>query len=197
MALLLLLLLLWGVVLVGAVPEVRVSWDRSADAISFTQGFDPPHDPSACIHPAPFGTQCTVHLKDALAACWSMPQCSALVCPTQRPYRDGVPKKHIHGAICQIRRHVDMDEHRHGMCMPDGCTRWTVERLAESADAEGVTRHTKLRVVLEKSLVAYECRGVPDSSVCAGSCIDMSQAGLRFAGAHRSAGSGDLVCVFE
>ena len=43
-----------------------------------------PHDPTLCIHPPPFGTQCTVHRHAAIAACLALPRCIALTCPDPR-----------------------------------------------------------------------------------------------------------------
>ena len=43
-----------------ALPAVRVEWSRSPDSVGYSRTRDPKHDKAAkCIHPAPFGVQCT------------------------------------------------------------------------------------------------------------------------------------------
>ena len=78
-----------------------------------------PHDPTLCIHPPPFGTQCTVHRHAALAACLALPRCIALTCPDPRESHVGT--RGITGPICQARSRAVAAERGHGMCKPGGC----------------------------------------------------------------------------
>jgi hypothetical protein len=80
------------------------------------------HDRAAgCIHPPPFGTQCTLLREDALAACLTrLPGCVAITCPDPRESHIG-RKPGITGPICQARRKQQADEVGHGMCRPGGC----------------------------------------------------------------------------
>jgi len=78
-----------------------------------------PHDPTLCIHPPPFGTQCTVHRHAAIAACLALPRCIALTCPDPRESHIGT--RGIAGPICQARSRAVAAERGHGMCKPGGC----------------------------------------------------------------------------
>jgi len=99
---------------------IQLKWTRSADSVGWSKGSDPMHDLRApCIHPPPFGQQCTVHRVDALTACLFL-GCHSVVCPDQTPYAKGKPAKHIEGPICQVRAHGDANEKNHGMCKPGG-----------------------------------------------------------------------------
>jgi hypothetical protein len=106
------------------VLDVRVT--LSPDAISSSNS--PRHDPRFCIHPPPFGDQCTMHANDALGACAVLDGCVGLVCPDPTPYRRGVPRKRIRGPICQARGHMVSDERNHSMCKPGGCAHVRVEK---------------------------------------------------------------------
>eukprot|EP00759_Apiculatamorpha_spiralis_P031536 PhF_6_TR3341/c0_g1_i1/m.4720 len=83
-------------------------------------------DPS-CLHPPPFGTQCTVPANESLRACDRVgPKCKAIICPDPSEY---VPKvtpelarKGIQGPICLLRETIKQNELRHRMCRPGGCT---------------------------------------------------------------------------
>lgn len=44
-----------------------------------------PHNSRLCIHPPPFGTQCTMHVQDAISACLGLEGCKGLVCPDPKP----------------------------------------------------------------------------------------------------------------
>ena len=179
------------------VPAVRVEWSRSFDSVGFYRNSDPKHEKDArCIHPAPFGAQCTTHRVDALVSCLAL-GCEALICPDQRPYTKGQPAKHIKGAICQVRNHADLNERRHGMCRPSGCTRWIVQRgtlgsfldtsalaMTLSASDPNLSAATPmLAVILPGRLLQYECRNQEpshgtteiDSSFCG--CIDLGALG--------------------
>ena len=121
------------------------------------------------------------------------------MCPDQRPYERGQPKKRIAGAICQVRSHADLNEPRHGMCKPGGCTRWVVSRgtLGDFIDTAALQmmplqpqsaagavaplsgRSATLAVILPGNLLQYECRTAPDRTndprFCG--CLDVSQLG--------------------
>ena len=182
-----------------SLPAVRVEWSRSPDSVGFNKVRDPKHDKAAtCIHPSPFGIQCTTHRAHALGSCLAL-GCKALVCPDQRPYERGQPKKRIAGAICQVRSHADLNEPRHGMCKPGGCTRWVVSRgtLGDFIDTAALQmmplqpqsaagavaplsgRSATLAVILPGNLLQYECRTAPDRTndprFCG--CLDVSQLG--------------------
>jgi hypothetical protein len=104
--------------------------ERSPHALSWHAGKDPPHMVAQCIHPAPFGKQCTRHSTGALRACLEIEGCTSLVCPDAGPYLKDTPqlrKKGIHGAICQVRSHNNGDEKNHGMCRPGGCAHVTFD----------------------------------------------------------------------
>ena len=96
------------------VAQVRTSYDSIGWA-----GL--PHDPKyGCIHPPPFGKQCTLLREDALFACLKMPGCAALTCPD--PSESWIGRKPgITGPICQARRNGVPKERNHGMCKPGGC----------------------------------------------------------------------------
>ena len=183
---------------------MRVEWSRSPDSVGYSRTRDPKHDKAAkCIHPAPFGVQCTTHRVDALVSCLAL-GCQALVCPDQRPYERGQPKKRIEGAICQVRSHTDLNERRHGMCKPNGCTRWVVQRgalsdfldvaalgtmplpappsssLAVGGEAGGGA--ATLAIILPGRLLQFECRANEQASKQGGDprfcgCLDVSQLG--------------------
>ncbi|KAL1529515.1 hypothetical protein AB1Y20_000461 [Prymnesium parvum] len=91
---------------------------RSTDSIGWA-GL--PHDPQyRCIHPPPFGQQCTLLRRDALLSCLIMPGCVALTCPDPSESHIG-RKPGITGPICQARREAVAREYNHGMCKPSGC----------------------------------------------------------------------------
>ena len=121
------------------IPEVTlVRIERSHNALSWRAGRDPPHDAEHCIHPPPFGKQCTRHSRGALLACLTMAGCSSLVFPDPAPYLKSsaaLRKKRIEGAICQARSHDDADERNHGMCKPSGCAVVSVEPARRDPDA--------------------------------------------------------------
>ena len=82
-----------------------------------------------CIHPAPFGRQCTAHNREALVACLrAQPMCRALTCPSPEVYQRGGRRDGITGAICQLRSVAlqrwsagEARARRHGMCTgPNG-----------------------------------------------------------------------------
>ena len=110
---------------------VLTSVTTSFDAIGW-EGLDSdvPHDRKiGCIHPPPFGKQCTAHKGDALKACLAAPGCHALSCPSPEPYVGKVRRDGIVGAICQLRatKQVAFNEGKnkaakHGMCRALGCT---------------------------------------------------------------------------
>ena len=120
-------------------PEVTlVSIERSHNAVSWRAGRDPPHDAEHCIHPPPFGRQCTRHSRGALLACLTMAGCTSLVFPDPAPYLKSsaaLRKKRIEGAICQARSHADADERNHGMCKPSGCAVVSIEPARRDPDA--------------------------------------------------------------
>ena len=129
---------------VGAVLDVKVS--MSPHAIPWDAS-DVGHDRRYCIHPPPFGAQCTMHAVDAIHACASLPGCVGLVCPDPKPYWNGQPRRKITGPICQARGHLGGDgrwggERNHLMCKPGGCAHITLrhKHLLEDgsiADAGG------------------------------------------------------------
>lgn len=115
------------------IEATLVTHSRSPDAMAWLgRALDVPHDAARCIHPAPFGMQCTAHSKNSLAACLSLKGCRALTCPSQEPYVSGrAARQGIRGAICQPRSTSSEDAWRapgsgrlaarHGMCAPSGC----------------------------------------------------------------------------
>ena len=111
---------------------VLVQHVRTDDSIQWIEGNDTAHTPSKpllCIDPAPYGQQCTMHMKDAVFSCLSqLSVCKALVCPDKRETQG-------RGELCQIRGNPQMDlnswhDHglnrvkNHAMCRPKdgGCT---------------------------------------------------------------------------
>ena len=196
-------------------PAVRIEWTRSPDAVGWSKSVDPLHDQAApCIHPAPYGQQCTVHLVDALASCLFL-NCRAVVCPDQGPYAKGKPLKGIKGPICQIRNHADRNEIKHGMCKPGGCTKWVMERgsagalLSESSRAAVMMdyphgRSVSLALILPGLFLQYECKGiaVPPHSASPAStgfcgCLDVSAHGLEVVHKKTLSGIGSLVCLLS
>lgn len=105
-------------VLTGAVTFDAIAWSGLTT--------DVPHDKHfGCIHPPPFGRQCTLHAGDSLRACLSAPGCRAITCPSPDPYTKPLRPRHdgITGAICQLRsvRQGEFDAGKskasnHGMC---------------------------------------------------------------------------------
>jgi hypothetical protein len=96
-------------------PAVNIEWSRSMNSIGWSSNKDPPHQQNApCIHPPPFGQQCTVHRTDAILSCLNS-NCAAVICPDQKPYANGKPSKGITGPICQLRNHANENEKNHGM----------------------------------------------------------------------------------
>lgn len=198
--------------------EVTVAWSRAPHSVSFVAGRDPSASARlGCIMPSPFGTQCTVHLSVALAACALDRACTAVICPDQTPYLRGNEKKHIEGPICQLRSHEDYDERSHRMCRPGGCTRWSIHTTEFRPSSEFArliqTPFDRVRAVitLPKKLLEYECEarrhnGVAmvraDAGAAAGDhpcswCLDMGPLrGARFVEAV-SRGDRTDVCVFE
>ena len=121
--------------------SVRVhvlAYKTSRDAIAYLGA--PLHNATVCIDPPPFGklpgAQCTLHSKDAVAACLSVPGCGRFVCPDPSAYKVG--KKGIHGPICQLREATGRDEKNHAMCKPGGCGRAVVGAAATLTDALAV-----------------------------------------------------------
>ena len=112
---------------------------RGPDAIGWTgRSSDVPHSEAfGCIHPPPFGEQCTVHARDALVACLrAQPQCHALSCPSPEPYQRGRRRDGISAAVCQLRavQHADWlggasRARRHGMCNFQGCRNYFLKRV--------------------------------------------------------------------
>lgn len=130
---------------------VYARWTVGAHAIGWQQGWDKGVEDvavqEACIRPPPFGTQCTMHMSEALWSCMVQgdASCDALVCPDPSPYRPyapgptgpGAPYRGMHGPVCQARRvggpqawlglapapypHTAL-EADHAMCTPGGCT---------------------------------------------------------------------------
>lgn len=131
----------WNMLRANASAIVVMQFASSADAINWGPKNDVPHSARVCIHPPPFGQQCTVHSGNALAACASNTQCHALTCPSPEPYRarrrDG-----IHGPICQLRVTPlpawlagSMRAVKHGMCKPSRCANIFLTRVRLRAGA--------------------------------------------------------------
>lgn len=182
-----------GTGLLGASPFpsvlVEVGWVRTRDAASWRAGRDPWHRPSlGCIHPAPFGSQCTVPRQTALAAC-IVADCTALVCPDQTPYTASgrLARRGVRGPICQLRNHTDLDETGHAMCRPGGCTLWTLHRkpLASSplvaqlqrAWSPDLDRGAQLDqslvvVVAPATFARFECRQAARATDFCRACVD-------------------------
>ena len=79
------------------------------------------HDHSAgCIHPPPFGKQCTMLRANAVATCLLMAGCTALTCPDPSESHIG-RKLGVTGPVCQARSSQVAKEKNHGMCRPGGC----------------------------------------------------------------------------
>ena len=99
---------------------------------------------SYCIHPPPFGDQCTVLSEHALAACVVEEECTGYVCPDSHAYLpDGgnARSKGVTGPICQLRNSPSLttDELNHGMCLPDGCSSFLISpKAAKDLEREGV-----------------------------------------------------------
>mmetsp|Transcript_3306 Transcript_3306/g.6730 ORF Transcript_3306/g.6730 Transcript_3306/m.6730 type:complete len:245 (+) Transcript_3306:54-788(+) len=136
----------------GAIEEPRVGptylyhihGEVSPHAMSF-KGTPQHIDNGYCIHPPPFGAQCTVRSEDALAACAKADGCTSWVCPDQGLYLpDGgsAKSKGVTGPICQLRSSatsLEMDEINHGMCKPSGCASFLVSlKTTEELEAAGI-----------------------------------------------------------
>lgn len=131
---------------INNIQAILLQHINSPDSIGWINGGDVPHNGTYCIDPPPFGTQCTVHMKDSITACLSMSSsssndkknvnCHAITCPDPTPYLDATSQENvnrgIHGAVCQMRGSVSsiqqwkestkpINEKNHGMCQPDGC----------------------------------------------------------------------------
>ena len=187
----------------GSLPAIRLTWSRSYDSVGWTRGRDPSHDGTkGCIHPAPFGQQCTAHRADALYSCIGL-NCQGIVCPDQRPYQHGKPAKGILGPICQIRNHNDANERNHGMCKPNGCTRWDVSRgtlrtLAPSLSILESYPDAALAVILPQRLLRYECREATATGPTYCGCLDIGGSILAKQSISPTPGdstSGEVVCV--
>ena len=123
------------ILLISAVP--------SPDAIEWIPPDDVPHHRALCIHPPPFGRQCTTHAPDALGACIALgSRCRAITCPDPRPYTQGGRRDGIHGAVCQLRS-IDLPRwsaglrraRGHGMCKPTSCRNFFLAPLSPDAAA--------------------------------------------------------------
>ena len=99
---------------------------------------DVPQEAKLCIHPSPFGTQCTMHAPYSLRSCLLMKSCSSLTCPSPEPYERGRRRDKITGKICQARSTVDYEQWRkgpgrlaasHGMCAPSGCNNFFIAHV--------------------------------------------------------------------
>jgi hypothetical protein len=97
-----------------------------------------PSSPAHCIHPPPFGEQCTAMADASLRACLALPGCAALTCPDPAPYHAPHPRLPRAGPVCQARtvrsaaawrRGGEDLEAGHGMCTPTGCTSFFLARL--------------------------------------------------------------------
>ena len=110
---------------VGVPPTWVAHVVRSADAIGWTSL---PSDASfGCIHPPPFGRQCTIPREQAIASCMAMPHCVAITCP--EPRESHIGERGITGPVCQLRARRTPDEKRHGMCRPGGCINIALSRI--------------------------------------------------------------------
>jgi len=159
---------------ISQLQAVRIEWSRSLNTISWSGSVDPKHDGTlGCIHPAPFGRQCTSHRVDALYGCLET-NCKAVLCPDQRQYvydpAGWLKKKGIQGPICMLRNHLNSDTNKnHGVCEPSGCTKWVLERgtLGAFVSSDVVQQFmgdflpslAVLAIVLPNRLLEYECRG--------------------------------------
>lgn len=122
-----------------------VSLQRSPHSI----GWDGlPHDAKyKCIHPSPFGNQCTLLQRDAIVACLKMPGCEALTCPEPAESHIG-RKPGITGPICQARRSSTATEYDHGMCKPSGCINIAFRTLVTTSEdwTNGMMKHVPSEV---------------------------------------------------
>ncbi len=108
----------------------------------------PASSAGACIHPPPFGEQCTMLADSALHACLRLlPGCTSLTCPDPGPYAAPHPRIPRPGPICQARSASSAGAWRqqgqaleaaHPMCAPSGCTSLFLARLAPSDLAQGL-----------------------------------------------------------
>jgi hypothetical protein len=190
------------------IDAVRIDFTRSMNSVGWRL-HDIMHEPALCIHPAPFGNQCTVHRQSAIASCLAL-QCKSVICPDQKPYIKGKPKKGIRGAICQLRNHDVENEPRHGMCTPTGCTHWSFVRkpLLELLRAEDVAQlqfplgEIALVLVLPERMIQYEChdsermstRPFPGSPEACG-CFDAGP--LKVASRVLMQSEPGLICVLR
>jgi hypothetical protein len=132
-----------------------LSMVSSEDAIGWHgKALDVPHHthPSSCIHPPPFGQQCTLHYADALLECLTLERCRAFTCPSPGPYRRGGRKDGIRGPICQLRsismtrwERGERREAKHGMCrsrgQPEPCSNFFLSpTTAEEMQMSGQMR---------------------------------------------------------
>ena len=116
------------------------------DSVGYTGA--PASSAGACIHPPPFGEQCTMLADSALHSCLRLlPGCTSLTCPDPGPYSAPHPKIPRPGPICQARssrsagawrQQGEALEAGHPMCAPTGCTSFFLARLAPSDLAQGL-----------------------------------------------------------
>ena len=116
-----------------------LSAHRGPDAINWNgKAADVPHSAIDCMHPPPFGQQCTTHASNALFACLrAQPACHALSCPSPEPYQHARGRSDsITNAICQLRSEQlepwlkgSSRARRHGMCNFQGCRNFFLTRV--------------------------------------------------------------------
>lgn len=124
---------------VGNITALLLSSEPGYDAIDWNgKVSDVPHaENMGCIHPPPFGQQCTVHASSSLFSCLrAQPGCHALSCPSPEPYTKLGRRDGITGPICQLRSAQWQQwlqgasrARRHGMCNVQGCKNFFLTRV--------------------------------------------------------------------
>ena len=92
-------------------------------------GRDVGQDARLCIHPSPFGAQCTMHSRDSLRSCLMLKGCNSFTCPSPEVYERGHRRDKITSRVCQARSSFSYEQWHsgtrlaasHGMCSPTGC----------------------------------------------------------------------------
>lgn len=148
----------------------------SSDAVGWTST-GPLHDPQLCIHPAPFGKQCTMHEASSLASCLALPGCNALTCPAPGPYREGAKRRDgIRAPICQARALKSSAawrgglnlERKHGMCKPGGCRSYFLSDLDAASPAV-----QRLRSMLQPTALPATVLLLPEAASAAAKLLGL------------------------
>ena len=113
-------------------PHIWVAHaQRGPDSIGYALNSLPSDPKFGCIHPPPFGSQCTLPREAAIAACMALPRCIAVTCPD--PAESHIGTRGITGPVCQLRASRTPNERGHGMCKPGGCLNVALSRIRRPA----------------------------------------------------------------